>query len=85
MSYCVKKTKESKINKHKKKFKKFQKWTIYIFIFLPNNVLTRLFKEFKKKRKKNAYKKERKKKRMTINNIEIIYVRIIVCILMYIF
>ena len=38
-----------------------------------------------KKRKKNANKKERKKKRMTINNIEIIYVRIIVCILMYIF
>ena len=30
-------------------------------------------------------KKKEKKKRMTINNIEIIYVRIIVCILMYIF
>ena len=58
-----KKTKESKINKHKKNFKKFQKWTIYIFIFLPNNVLTRLFKELKRKRKKNAYKKERKKKK----------------------
>ena len=29
--------------------------------------------------------KKKEKKRMTINNIEIIYVRIIVCILMYIF
>ena len=28
-------------------------------------------------------KKKEKKKRMTINNIEIIHVRIIVCILMY--
>ena len=49
-----KKTKESKINKHKKNFKKFKKWTIYIFIFIPNNVLTRLFKELKKKKKKEC-------------------------------
>ena len=60
-----KKTKESKINKHKKNFKKFQKWTIYIFIFLPNNVLTRLFKELKKekeKEKRMLIKKKEKKK-----------------------
>ena len=41
--------------------------------FLLNNILTRLFKELKK----NI--------RMTINNIYIIYVRIILRILMYIF
>ena len=41
--------------------------------FLHNNILTRLFKELKKYI------------RMTINNIYIIYVRIILRILMYIF
>ena len=44
-----KKTKESKINKHKKNFKNGQ---FTFFIFLPNNVLTRLFKELKKNKKK---------------------------------
>ena len=39
--------------------------------FLHNNILTKLFKELKKK--------------MTINNIYIIYLKIILCILMYIF
>ena len=39
--------------------------------FLHNNILTKLFKELKKK--------------ITINNIYIIYLKIILCILMYIF
>ena len=84
MSYCIKKPKSLKLINIKKISKNFKNGQFTFFIFLPNNVLTRLFKELKKERKKKAYKKERKK-RMTINNIEIIYVRIIVCILMYIF
>ena len=62
------KTKEYKINEHKKIYK--IKDNLY---FLPNNILTRLFKEL------NIYIY------MTINNILIIYVRIILCILIYIF
>ena len=42
MSYCVKKTKASRINKHKNILK------IDNLHFLPNNIFTRLFKQLKK-------------------------------------
>ena len=53
------KTKASRINEHKNIFKMGN------LHFLPNNILTRLFKEFKKNIK------------MTINNVLIIYVRLL--------
>ena len=59
------KTKESKINELKKNKNKIDN-----LHFLPNNILTRLFKEFKKLKKKNIYIYIYK--RMTINNILII-------------
>ena len=43
------KTKEFRINEQKKNFK------IDNLHFLPNNILIKLFKELKKKRKKNDY------------------------------
>ena len=44
MSYCVQKTKESRINEYKKKILKMDN-----LHFLSNNILTRLFIELKKK------------------------------------
>ena len=69
MNYCVQKPKSLELINIKIFIKKMNN-----LHFLPNNILTRLFKELK-----NIYI------RMTIVNIKIIYVRIILCILMCIF